>query len=50
MTALRLIPLQPSQRTQFLASERVDRGDAMLQPSDVKEPLAKVNPIPGQRA
>ena len=45
VTALRLIPPQPAQRTQFLAAERVDGGDAVLQPGDVQQPLAEIHLI-----
>jgi hypothetical protein len=50
VTPLGLLSPQPPERPQFLGAERVNRGDAVLQPGDVQEPLAEIHLIPGERA
>jgi hypothetical protein len=45
-----LLPPQPPERAQLLAAERVNWGDAVLQPGDVQEPLAEIHLIPAEGA
>ena len=48
--AIRIVPLQPSQRSQFRTVQRMRAGGAVLRPPDVEHSLPEIDLIPSERA